>query len=270
MPTIPNFPQNLLDMHHAWHTPGAHGGFPSRAIPAGMPGSGLEFLTFHRDYVAQFHAWYDSQPFADPVAVAAWTSVPPQVKQGALGWNANLAGQEQRIASDSPPFASADALGMYIENGIHNWIHGAVASAFSEPLVGGFHSPGSTLFYKIHGLVEHWWKAWTRRHVRPKFQIKDLIDAKSSPDKLLIKEKELIKDRIPDNKIPDKFDKELVEVPQLPGEEIVVNPAIGIGELSQRLDAIEALVTSRPFIRAAERPLVGDGGGHAPDHEPGD
>lgn len=38
-------------------------------------------------------------------------------------------------------FGSADELGQFVENGIHNRIHGAVASAFSDPIVAGFHSP---------------------------------------------------------------------------------------------------------------------------------
>jgi tRNA pseudouridine-54 N-methylase len=161
MAEIPNFPDNLLDLHHAWHQPGAHPGFPSRAIPPGQPGSGLEFFQFHRDFIRQFHAWYDSQPFADQEAVAEWTVLPVEVKDPSVGWNQNLAAQEQRITTNRPSFGSADALGQFVESGIHNWIHGAVAQAFGEPMVGTFHSPRSTLFYKIHGLVDLWWQRWT-------------------------------------------------------------------------------------------------------------
>lgn len=280
MSEIPNFPQNLLDMHHAWHTPGAHPPFPSRAIPAGQPGSGLEFFQFHRDFVVQFHAWYDSQPGADQSAVAAWTALPPEVKDVNLGWNENLVAQEQRITTNNPPFASADELGQFVENGIHNWIHGAVASAFGDPVVGGFHSPRSTYFYKIHGLVDLWWQQW---HA-PKSMIKDIVDNRPKrlvQDKLTVREgKRLAKDVIPDNKSQFKElkekdkDKDLVENPGFPFEEIgdpvvqEIDPAlVQLQDLSQRLQALEGFVTRPAFIRASERPEVGPHAPDAGDHE---
>lgn len=277
MSEIPNFPQNLLDMHHAWHQTGSHPPFPGRAIPAGQPGSGLEFFQFHRDYVAQFHAWYDSQPGADQNAVAPWTALPPQVKDPNVGWNPNLAAQEQRITTNNPPFASADELGQFVENGIHNWIHGAVATAFSEPFIGSLHSPRSTYFYKIHGLVDLWWQQW---HA-PKSRIKDLVDANPKQfiedklDKLVVREhKQFQKDVIPDGKgqfkeIKEKDkDKDLVENPGF-GEEVinpVINPqVVQLQNISQRLEALEGFVTRPSFIRGAERPDVGE---HVHDEGP--
>jgi hypothetical protein len=264
---IPNFPQNLLDMHHAWHSAGAHPPFPGRSIPPGQPGSGLEFLQFHRNFMVQFHAWYDSQPGADQNAVAAWSSIPPELKVGAVGWNSNLAMQEQRITTANPPFASADELGQYIENGIHNWIHGATASAFNEPAVADFHSPKSTLFYKIHGLVDLWWQQW---HA-PKTRLKDVFDTDPKRlvlDKVVLREgKQLQKDVIPDGKAQFKEikekdkDKDLVENPGDFGEEVinpVINPqVVQLQDISRRLEALEGFVTRPSFIRAAERPDVG-------------
>jgi len=168
MSLIPDFPQILLDFHHQWHMPGAHPeAGPGRLIPAGLPGSGLEFLTFHRNYVSQFHAWYDIQPFANPAAVAGWSSIPGEVRTPVVGWNMNLANQEIRITTNDPPLRTADELGTFIENGIHNWIHGATALAFSEPIVAGFQSPQSTFFYNIHGLVENWWQSWESGQLPP-------------------------------------------------------------------------------------------------------
>jgi hypothetical protein len=264
---IPNFPQNLLDMHHAWHSAGAHPPFPGRSIPPGQPGSGLEFLQFHRNFMVQFHAWYDSQPGADQNAVAAWSSIPPELKVGAVGWNSNLAMQEQRITTANPPFASADELGQYIENGIHTWIHGATASAFNEPAVADFHSPKSTLFYKIHGLVDLWWQQW---HA-PKTRLKDVFDTDPKRlvlDKVVLREgKQLQKDVIPDGKAQFKEikekdkDKDLVENPGDFGEEVinpVINPqVVQLQDISRRLEALEGFVTRPSFIRAAERPDVG-------------
>src|SRR5262245_40825966 len=210
MSLIPDFPQNLLDLHHTWHQPGAHpGGGPGRVIPAGAPGSGLEFLAFHRNFVAQFHAWYDAQPSADQAAVAAWTAIPAALKNPAVTfWNSNLAGQEARIVSNAPPFATADELGIFIENGIHNWIHGASAAAFNEAEVGTFDAPRSTYFYQIHGLVDLWWQRWVRAQ---KSRLKDIVDTKRNLKETL-KEKELLKDvkekEIPEKMVQDKVLKE--------------------------------------------------------------
>ncbi len=54
MPTIQNYPQSLLDEHSNWHM---HPGNPAqggRAIWPGQPGSGLEFLTFHRTFLVHY------------------------------------------------------------------------------------------------------------------------------------------------------------------------------------------------------------------------
>lgn len=77
---------------------------------------------------------------------------------------------------------------------------GATASAFNEPSVADFHSPKSTYFYKIHGLVDYWWQQW---HA-PKSRIKDVID--SDPKRFVVdkvqlaEHKQFQKDVIPDGK----------------------------------------------------------------------
>ncbi|WP_242281182.1 hypothetical protein [Bacillus cereus group sp. BfR-BA-01347] len=165
MPIIPNFPENLDHEHHAWHEPSAHPNFPTRRILPPNPGAGLEFLQFHRDFIGKFHQWYDSQPFADQNAVAPWTSIPPELKVANAGWNSQWIDAERRILTNNPPFASADELGLFIELGIHNrFLHRASSIIYNEPIVGTFHSPESTLFYKIHGLVDFWWTSWEKSH----------------------------------------------------------------------------------------------------------
>jgi hypothetical protein len=54
MPTIPNFPDALNDEHHAWRQPAAHPWAPTRQIQLPNPGSGLEVVTSHRDFIAKF------------------------------------------------------------------------------------------------------------------------------------------------------------------------------------------------------------------------
>ena len=44
MPTIPDYPQDLLDLHHHWHDPSAHGGNPVDAfhvVAPSLPGFGF-------------------------------------------------------------------------------------------------------------------------------------------------------------------------------------------------------------------------------------
>jgi hypothetical protein len=158
--TIPNFPEALLDKHHAWHNPSAHPGVPTRVHPAGSPGAGLEFLVFHRDFMAEFHLWYDQQPFADQAAVAPWPEVPLEMRRSDLGWDAWV-GDVDRITGHPSSFASADQLGTFIELGVHNgFLHSAAAAVFNEPVLATFHSPMITEFYKLHGLVQRWWDTW--------------------------------------------------------------------------------------------------------------
>lgn len=170
MPLIPNFPQNLLDEHHHWHEPTAHPGTPGGRVRGfGTPGGGLEFLQFHRDFMRRVLVWWnETQPPIDPAAIAPWTSIPAALKNPAVtGWNGTRAAQEARITSNNPPFATADELGTYIEGGIHGWLHPATADAFNDPVVRNLHSPQSTYFYQIHGLVDKWWSDWESGRPQP-------------------------------------------------------------------------------------------------------
>ena len=176
MSIIPNFPDDLLDLHHHWHVPSSHpGSGPGRVHPPGSPGGGLEFLQFHRDFVVTFHAWYDAQPFADQVAVAPWSEVPAELKMSGAGWTQGWADAETRLQTNNPAFNSADELGTFIELGIHNmFLHGAAAFVYHEPVVGTFHSPLSTYFNGIHGLVDLWWQQWETQHL-PNLVGRDLL-----------------------------------------------------------------------------------------------
>jgi hypothetical protein len=163
MPTIPGFPAALSHLHHAWHQPSAHPGTPTRRHLPSAAGSGLEFLQFHRDYMKQFRAWFDVQAIAKQFDVTPWTAIPPELKQSFYGWGTGFANQERRIVTNSPAFSTHDEFGLYVELNIHNqFLHGATASRYNEPLVANLHSPESTLFYKIHGLVDHWWSQWRK------------------------------------------------------------------------------------------------------------
>jgi hypothetical protein len=108
--------------------------------------------------MAKVMNWYRQQPSADLNAVAPWTAIPNVLKQTSF-WNAQEAADEQHIITLNPSFPSHDAFGIFVETGIHDrFLHSATAAAFNEPIIGTFHSPQSTFFYQIHGLVDHWWR----------------------------------------------------------------------------------------------------------------
>ena len=172
MSIIQNIPQALIDEHMNWHDfPGEpnKGGRKIDPWPSGAtepaPGSGLEFLQFHEQFVAKFHKWVHSLPEAqrpDAAAIRAWANVPKTLKTAVLGWNAQHSAEETRLKAAD--FASLDHLGRYCEWGIHPWLHDAAAHRWNEPVLNTMESPRSTHFYQIHGLVEHWKKHWQTTH----------------------------------------------------------------------------------------------------------
>lgn len=264
MPTIPNFPLALSDQHHHWHMGSAHPEIgPGRVNGMGTSGGGLEFLTFHRNYMAQFFAWYNSTtftaaPFNDPAQKASlpspWTSVPGALKQASLGWTATWASDAARLDSGTPDFASADALGTFIEVGIHNqFLHGASAANFNESTLNGFHSPVSSVFYKIHGLVDYWWSQWQMRHKR---RIKELMIELPKSIRW-----EVAKRPLPELKIRAEEVKLVAREVFEPFDEAVINPPVDfatVESLTERLTRLEGEVfpKSATFIRANERPVV--------------
>lgn len=195
----------MAEKHHAWHTGGAHGQ-PGRQIPAGNAGSGNEFILFHRNLVSEFFAWNAAHGnVVPPALLAAWTGVPTFLKSAAHGWTSALATAEQRILNDHASFADLDAYGQFIESTIHNWIHGATAHwlnsdadmANDDPFIGTLHSPQSTYFYQIQGLVDLWARNFRRtKNVRSEGPFEKIADQKN-----IIKEriKDVIKERLKDN-----------------------------------------------------------------------
>ncbi len=279
----------MMNRHHAWHTAGGMHGFPSRQYAQGTPNSGREFFQFHHDMVNQFMAWNNMHGNVIPLAqLAAWSAIPVALKVPLTGWpvanGVDLAASETRITTNNPAFANDDALGIFVETTIHNWIHGAVAAVYNEPFIGQLHSPQSTYFYQIHGLVEMWWNQF----LHPKTQMKDIIDHVGK-----VHIKEMIKEAIKEHKehkefkekdIKDFKEKELKEHKEFKEKELkehkeikekdkdlVENPknfAEGIDPMRlHTVDTLSAQARARaldaqaakgaPFIKATERPAVG-------------
>jgi hypothetical protein len=259
---------SLLDEHSNWHMHPGHPELGGRAFLMGSPGSGLEFLTFHRAFVQHFHTWYDTQPGADQAAVAPWAVIPPELKVPAAGWNSTWAQNETRITTNNPVFATADELGIYIETGIHNnFLHNAAGTIYNEPLLfNPMTSPQSTHFYQLHGLITNWWNHWAslqkglgKEIIDNKHHIKELIKDKEIIDKNL--HKEIVKEI---EKLIKEKDKDIFEIGGM------VNPVDPMGvlqPLTQRVANLEQSV-GQAFIRAGERPDVGASVTAAADKRP--
>lgn len=155
---------NLNERHHAWHTAGGAHGHPGRRIPMGQPGSGIEFFQFHRDLIYEFFAWNERNGFVIPVnQVTPWQTAPVFMQNDA-SWG-TYQGAYNRIVNNSPAFSSEDQLGIFVETGIHNgFLHGATSrwlrsqgQTAEADIINSFHSPESSFFYQIHGMVDWWW-----------------------------------------------------------------------------------------------------------------
>jgi hypothetical protein len=231
------------------------------------PGSGREFFQFHRDLMNEFFVWNNVHHAAPSADIAAWHTIPAELKVPETGWplpwpGLDLAAAETRINSNSPPFVNDDALGIFVEGTIHNWIHGAVAAApafhlaaAEQEVISGFHSVKSTWFYKIHGLVDLLWS----RYLHPKNIIKDVID---TTPKAFFKETLDTKHHI--KEVIDVVPKHVFEVPPKMISEVpdpfkpTIDPAI-IESLTQRVALLEGRVKVKksPFIKPFMRPEVG-------------
>jgi hypothetical protein len=254
---------NLMNKHMGWHGDSSANamGFPRRSIPEGQPGSGNEFLTFHASILNDFTAWNNShgQPIS-PLLIAPWLTLPPEIKSQE---NATWQAADLRVTSNSPTFGTADAMGIFIEGGIHDqFLHSAAAAAYGESILTTFSSLESTYFYQLHGWINHWWQHW----FPSKSVIKDVLDQRVHKVHKEVKEfiKEHIKELIKDHKeVLLEGQKLQLEVPKLKDAE--GNPGVQFGgdpemmrAMSQRLTALEKTVNqAAPFIKQAERPNVG-------------
>ncbi|WP_020619732.1 hypothetical protein [Paenibacillus daejeonensis] len=152
MPAIPNFPPELLAEHRNWHH--ARHQVNTNNPP---PGYGLDFLQFHRQYIAKARQWYLQQGY-DPGLIQPWGLPPEQIRRSPCYDVA----AEQRITMNPRSFASADELGRFIEaSGLHNCIHQQAALYYNEPALNDLDiAPGSTVFYQIHGMIDRWYAEW--------------------------------------------------------------------------------------------------------------
>lgn len=152
MTIIPNFPEELLEEHMRWH-------HARDAVDIDHPptGYGLEFLTFHRQFVRKVLDWYTAAGL-DQRLVEPWPSVPEPIRQAPC-YNLEA---EARILQRPETFATADELGRFIESsGIHGCIHEVAAELYGDPDINDFDvAPRDTVFYNIHRMIDNWWRNW--------------------------------------------------------------------------------------------------------------
>jgi len=152
MSFISNFPTSLLTEHANWHMD---------HMNELDPGEGVAFLDFHRQFLAQFHAWYDTTPGASPALVAPWPSIPEAV-------SANLqpsVAQELAVIARAPAaYPTEDQLGIAIHP-LHDQLHAAIAETYAEPDMNhASTAPQYTEFWNLHGMIDDWFTAWQHAH----------------------------------------------------------------------------------------------------------
>jgi hypothetical protein len=154
--------------HEAWHLgPPPHG-------PGGTqgPGSGIDFLLWHRYYIRKLEDYLGSNGVHHHVPIPYWPSemqVPAEVTAGMNNTNPRVPTPTWATVQGGltaaplfghtalPQFRTSDELGRAIP-GYHGSVHGTLGG-----IMGGFASPQAPLFYMWHGYIDHIWEEW-RRH----------------------------------------------------------------------------------------------------------
>ncbi|MED3728483.1 hypothetical protein ACT6P6_10685 [Priestia endophytica] len=155
MARISNFPEHFIREHETWH----HEHMNMGNLRAG---DGIEFLSFHREFMERCLEWYNSQGLNSDW-VEPWRAVPNQIKRHP-GWTRELEEAENRIRNNPSSFRSGDELGRFLqETSLHDAVHVLGSEVFDEPDFGRISlSPRSTLFYNWHRLIDNWWRSVER------------------------------------------------------------------------------------------------------------
>ncbi|HZH61867.1 MAG TPA: hypothetical protein VEY70_20305 [Metabacillus sp.] len=151
MDRIGNFPEYLLVEHDRRHR-------RNRNMGQLRSGDGLEFLSFHRNYLQKALEWYNSQGL-NQRSVAAWSSIPSEITRHP-GWTRALQNAENQIMRNLSSFNSADELGRFLQTtSLHNAVHVIGSEVYNDTDFARISlSPRSTLFYNWHGLIDNWWR----------------------------------------------------------------------------------------------------------------
>lgn len=151
MTRIRNFPQSFLSEHDRWHR-------QHMSMNRLRSGDGLEFLSFHRDFISEVLEWYNTQRL-NPRLVEPWSSIPSEIKRHP-GWTREIQDTENRIVRNLSSFNSSDELGRFLlTSSLHDAVHIIGSEVFNDNDFGQIsRAPRSTLFYNWHGLIDNWWR----------------------------------------------------------------------------------------------------------------
>jgi hypothetical protein len=168
-------------------------GWTRSPIQEGEPGNGEDFLFMHRamiqvlldnfpQHVHFFRGWnsppQDASSIEDPVPQDP-PGAPPNPSKGAF--DPNMAAAITKIEARTPPFATDDEFGLFVETrsrpvpgnpratspdaetGIHNYLHNRWSDDDSpinlgDPTVNIF----NMRFWKLHGWIDHFWWRFRR------------------------------------------------------------------------------------------------------------
>lgn len=148
---IPGVPTRFLDRHWKWHQEDHQ-----------HKHSGEEFLQFHRDFVLAFRAWYDTQPGANPGAVAAWPTLPSSFNQPGDKQAPTYLARVRDLERNLYKWRSVAHLGSELSGSLHLWLHHIPITTVNRDVwITSFATcPKSRHFYQLHGFFDALWRRW--------------------------------------------------------------------------------------------------------------
>jgi hypothetical protein len=103
------------------------------------------------------------------------------------------------LTAFAPNFASEDALGRFIREGLHQlFLQKAASVSWGEPDLQDFHrSPLVTQFYQLHGLIEEWRRAYLLGAYRCNFPGNHAITVSVEENALMVDAVEFVLESAP-------------------------------------------------------------------------
>jgi hypothetical protein len=155
-------PTPLINEHVNWHRQpcGRNGG-------RSCTNQGADFLDFHEDYLARLRAAGWRAGLTDD-QTSGWQTVPSIIRSTPAWSDASSRALRRLNSASLDTFCGIapdyNSFGSYIERNLHGAIHVGAAQAMQCPprstggdcIIRNFMSPASTLFFRIHGLINIW------------------------------------------------------------------------------------------------------------------
>lgn len=155
---------SVVQEHMDWHMGNGPGGMTG-------PGSGENFLAFHRTYIAKLEAYLTAQGRPQYVPLRTWnpqTPIPPEFSHpGRVSSNPGIPLPTwATVAGGTIPdplfghtalgqFASSDELGRALGFQFHGSVHNAIGGDMAT-----FQSPLDPIFFPWHALLDDLWSEW--------------------------------------------------------------------------------------------------------------